>query len=209
MYRDIRNGVYGPSSQGATLAVAGSLFLVMSCFSVSRSYKPAPAHGWSVTSLSVPGGYVLARCVSGRATPHPLCISVLVRPLSWFIGSFPPRHRSWLLQWPLSGLNKPQSLPPPVTSLRKRSETFQFIICLDATLSGMLTFSKLPTSAPFETCLVWRHQHIYIWSLIYLQWLGECLQQEAQESTEGLEAPCSHCGCRRFNAPHTLSLTSI
>lgn len=110
-------------------------------------------------------------------------------------------------QWPKQTQKPPR--PALVTSLRKRSETFQFIICLDATLSGMLTFSKLPTSAPFETCLVWRHQHIYIWSLIYLQWLGECLQQEAQESTERLEPPCSHCGCRRFNAPHTLSLTSI
>lgn len=96
--------------------------------------------------------------------------------------------------------------PLPCHVPQKKVRDLSDCYMLDAALSDILTFSKLPMSAPFETCLVSRHQHLYLlWSLIYLQWLGECLQQEAQESTERLEPPCSHCG-RRFNVPHIPSL---
>lgn len=66
--------------------------------------------------------------------------------------------------------------PLPCHVPQKKVRDLSDCYMLDAALSDMLTFSKLPMSAPFETCLASRHQHLYLlWSLIYLQWLGECL----------------------------------
>lgn len=156
-------------------------------------------HGRSVTSLSLPGGYVLASVLESHVlVTAPLEIThwhgvswaeprlILCVSLSWSghcLGSLDHYLPSTDLG-SYSGLNKPKAPPSPATSLRKRSVCYM----LDAALSGMLT-SKLPMSAPLETRLVSRHQHLYL-----LQWLGECLEQEAQESTGRLEPPCSHCG---------------